>query len=107
MKVIVALFAIIAVVAAAPTQISDNNMGDIVNVGVDLNANISNHVDQNIVAVLVALLNQQGIVIGDLPDIPEGIVPPAPLPAGSPAVQQPFEITPEMIDQFKTLLTKH
>jgi hypothetical protein len=103
MKVIFAIFAIIAVVAANPVQISDNNVGDVVSVLANLNANLTNKVDQNIVAVLVALLNQQGIVIG-VPDLPGGQQPPSPLPA---AGQDSFQITPEMIQQFQSLLAKH
>jgi hypothetical protein len=58
-----ALLAFIAAVYAAPTSIQDNNIGDIVTVGINLKANITNKIDQDIVNVIVALLNQQGIVI--------------------------------------------
>lgn len=63
---VIALFAIFAMVVAGPINISDNNIGDIVNVGVNANLNISSEVNQNIVNVIVALLNQElGIIALD------------------------------------------
>lgn len=94
---IFALFAVIAAVAAAPSgpvQISDNNVGDIVTVGVSGSLELSNHIDQNIISVIVALLNQQAIVI------------PAGNDAPTPAQLPNFKITPEMIENIKSLLVK-
>lgn len=47
-----------------PVSISDNNVGDIVSIGVNANAAITSKIDQNIVNVIVALLNQQAIAVG-------------------------------------------
>lgn len=74
--VAITLFALIAAVCAAPTSISDNNVGDIVTVGVNAKLDISSKIDQNIVNVIVALLNQQGIIIApNLPGAPGVVVP--------------------------------
>lgn len=66
----VLVLAFVAAVTASPTQISDNNMGDIVNVNVNANLELSNHVEQNIISIIVALLNQQAIVVGRPPNAP-------------------------------------
>lgn len=92
----ITLLAFVALAAASPVQVSDNNVGDIVTVGVSANVNLSNHVEQNIISIIVALLNQQGIAVG-LPgaggmeannDVPK------------------LQITPEMIASVKKLLTE-
>lgn len=92
--VAITLLAFIALAAASPVQVSDNNVGDIVSVGVSGNLELSNHVDQNIISIIVALLNQQAIVI----------------PGGNngqtPADTPRFQITPEMIENIKNLLAK-
>lgn len=60
MKVIaIVVLALITVVSCDPVQISDNNVGDIITVGINAKADISNNVDVDIVNVIVALLNQQ------------------------------------------------
>lgn len=66
--VAVTLLAFVAVALAGPISVSDNNVGDIVSVGVNANLEISNKVEQNIISVIVALLNQELGVIS----IPEG-----------------------------------
>lgn len=60
----VLLLAFVATAYASPTSIKDNNIGDIVTVGVKANVQLENHVEQNILSILVALLNQQGIIVG-------------------------------------------
>src|SRR4051812_17445991 len=92
----VTLLALIAAVASAPTSISDNNVGDIITVGINANVELSNHVEQNIISVILAYLNQQAIVVGR----PGGN-------AGEDLPAQPFpKITPEMIERVKSLMTK-
>lgn len=59
----VLILALIVTVWAAPTSISDNNIGDIVNVYVSANLNVSNRVDQDIVNVILGYLNQQAVVV--------------------------------------------
>lgn len=58
----IVVIALIAAVSSAPTQISDNNVGDIITIGVNANLNLSNQVDMDIVNVIVGLINQQGAV---------------------------------------------
>ncbi|CRL04162.1 CLUMA_CG017273, isoform A [Clunio marinus] len=94
------LFAIIALtfivaVNCAPVQITDNNVGDIVSVGVNANANIKSEVNQDIFSVIAALKNYERTSIGNirapnipnLPDLPRGI-----------------EITPEMMERIQDIL---
>ena len=65
MKFLLVLAAIIAFASAeGPLNIQNNNVGDIVNVGVGLNAVVSSNVEVNILTVLMALLNQQLVGIG-------------------------------------------
>lgn len=59
----VILLAFVAAIAANPVSVHDNNVGDIITVGINANAELSNKIDQNIVNVIVALLNQQAIVV--------------------------------------------
>lgn len=95
------LLAFIAAAVAAPTSISDNNVGNIITVGVSGSLKLSNEIDQTLVSVIVAALNRQGIVvapsdeqvaINEVPKLPENFN------------ISPEMITPEMIEQFKALL---
>jgi hypothetical protein len=61
--VVILLLAFVVAAIASPTSVSDNNIGDIVTVGVNANLEVSNQVDQTIVNVLLALLNQQAVVV--------------------------------------------
>lgn len=58
----IVVLALIAVVSCDPIQISDNNVGDIITVGISAKADISYNVDLDIVNVIVALLNQNAEV---------------------------------------------
>ena len=88
----VILLAFIAAATAAPTSIQDNNIGNIVTVGIKGSIDVSNKVDQDIVNVIIALLNQQAIVVAPSDKA---------APVEAPKVP---EITPEMIEQVKALL---
>lgn len=68
--VAVFLLALVAAIAASPTSIQDNNIGDIVNVGVNANLSISNKVDQNIIGIIVGMLSQQGIIVALPGEVP-------------------------------------
>lgn len=77
------ILALVAAVYTAPTSISDNNIGDIITVGIKANVSLQNEVNQSIVNVLLAYLNQQAIVLapGQIPEFPERPeipVPPTP-----------------------------
>lgn len=56
-----ALIAIFVAVSPAPASISGNNIGDVINVGVNAHLKVNSTVNQDIVSVIVALLNQQRI----------------------------------------------
>lgn len=90
----VLVLAFVAAVVASPVSVSDNNVGDIVTVGINANVELSNHVEQNIISIIVALLNQQAIVVAGR----DGQAPSSEVPK--------LNITPEMIESVKTLLTK-
>lgn len=98
MKTIVAIFALIVAVSAAPTQITDNNVGDIINVGIKADLDLVNKIDIDKYSVDVLLRNLQAILLrgggGGLDlDFDRPAVPP-PMPA------LPKEISPEMIQAF-------
>lgn len=96
MKIVaITLLAFIAAVVAGPVSISDNNVGDIVTVGIKGSIDISNKIDQDIVNVIVAILSQQAIVV-------------APGLEGTETAQaSKFNITPDMIENVKGLLAKN
>lgn len=57
----IAAFAVVSCEEDGPMKISSNNVGDIVSVGVDLGLKLENKIDQNIISVIIALLNQQAV----------------------------------------------
>lgn len=59
----VTLLALVSFAAAGPISVSNNNVGDIVTVDFDANAVLSSNIDQNIISVIAALLNQQAVGI--------------------------------------------
>jgi hypothetical protein len=94
-----------AVASQGPIEVSHNNIGDIVTVGVNLEASLSSNIDTNIVTVLLALLNQQAAIING--NVPEGVDGTADEPVDEPAVEEiaieemiqpaPAVISPEVI----------
>ncbi|KXJ79829.1 hypothetical protein RP20_CCG027857 [Aedes albopictus] len=68
---VIAIFALGCVVAD-PIQISDNNVGDIINVVANIEASIESNIDINIVNVLVAiLLDMDNLDLSQLPPLPD------------------------------------
>ncbi|KXJ74523.1 hypothetical protein RP20_CCG013494 [Aedes albopictus] len=67
----IALLVLLGTVSCGPISISDNNVGDIVTIGVNLNANIETDINTTIVNALVALLTQIGVDKPAQPDVPE------------------------------------
>lgn len=57
-------FAMIASAEDGPTNLSHNNIENFVNVDIDASAVLSANVEQNIIALLLAAVNQQAAVIG-------------------------------------------
>lgn len=116
MKLIaITVLAFVAAVSANPVSVSNNNIGDIVTVGVNANAVLSSNIDQNIVTVIAALLNQQviGVATGSLehaidqeaatadiesPKLPEFNISPELIE------KVKSQISPELIEKFKNLL---
>lgn len=81
---VLAILVVTSQVQCSPISINDNNIGDIVNVGVNIEADIKNDIDANIISVIVALLLQtDGISIPPLPPLPT--LPT--LPTGTPTVE--------------------
>lgn len=98
MKIVaITLLAFVAAICANPVSISDNNVGDIVTVGVNANLSLKNEINQNIINIIVALLNQQGIVI--------------PINGGASPVEAAalpeMKISPEIIANVKSILTNN
>jgi hypothetical protein len=98
--VAITILAFVVTVIAGPMSISDNNVGDIVTVGINANAKLSNEVDQTFVNVILALLNQQAIVAGDRNT--EEVAPAAEAPK-----LPELNITPEMIEKVKSFLKQN
>jgi hypothetical protein len=96
MKFLAVFLAFVALAAAGPVKIEDNNIGDIVTVKVSGTIDISKKVDQTIVNVIVAILNQElaAISVDD-----EGR-------PRAPNFPRNLEVTPEMIEKVKSYLTK-
>lgn len=96
--VAITLLAFVAAAIAGPISVSDNNVGDIVTVGINANLELSNHVEQNIISVILALLNQQALVVATSDDVV----------AAPPAKHLPeLSLTPEMIAKAKEFLSKY
>lgn len=131
MKFTITLIAFIAAFTAAksenPISITNNNVGNIVNVDAKVNEVISNNMETNIIAVLFGLLNQQA-VIGDADHL-QGVEPAEnqdtvmDVQAIDPKIAQisdikniiipalkdkvkNFKRTPEMIEKIKNLMKK-
>ncbi|KAL7024510.1 hypothetical protein ACKWTF_013071 [Chironomus riparius] len=109
MKLTVAIFTFLAAIAAIkanPISINGNNVGDIVTVGVNANANLSSDINVNVITALLALVNQQAAIINPQAD---GSVPQTPDISSfiSPELLNEvknIKITPEMIDGLKKLI---
>lgn len=98
--VAIAILAFVAAASAGPINVSDNNIGDIIKVGISGSLNIKNQVDQRIVNVILAYMNQElGVISVDSDGNPQ-----APNLPGMPDFPRGLEITPEMIERVKAFL---
>lgn len=92
------VLALIAAVYSAPTSVSDNNIGNIVNVDVSGSVDIDNTVNTDIVSVIIKLMNQQALLVasrgGD--DDDDGVPTPSKVP----------KLSPEMINKLKSMMAK-
>lgn len=61
--VVILLLTFIVAIYASPVKVSDNNIGDIVTVAVNAKVELDNHVHQDIISVIAALINQQALVV--------------------------------------------
>lgn len=57
------IFALVAAVYSAPTDISDNNIGDIINVGINADLNVQNQIDLTSVSFEFIRRNWQAILL--------------------------------------------
>jgi hypothetical protein len=104
--VIFTILAAVAAIQANPISVNGNNVGHIVTVGVNANANISSDIDVNIITALLALVNQQAAIINPqadgsaqhTPDLTSFITPELLNEVKN------IKITPEMIDGLKKLM---
>lgn len=123
---LITFFAVIACASAAPSQITNNNVGDIVTVGIKGSIDYSNQVDITVVNFIWRMLNQQlGLVIAPaneiepaaaensqlqgeevmsppLPQQEQEEVPPQPIPSYS-----DLKLTPEMIEMVQKYLNEY
>lgn len=103
---IVCVMALIAFASADPVQITDNNVGDLVNVRVSGSINLHNEIHQDITLVLFLLLNQSlGIIALD--DAPNLNLPKVDMSKIPPQLIEQFKksLTPEMIARAKSMMT--
>lgn len=84
---ILALATLAGVVTSGPIAISDNNIGDIITVGMNIDANVQSEVNTNIANIIAAIL----IKMGDQQQRPP--MPP-PGPPGPPGPPLPPPTTP-------------
>lgn len=97
---------------SGPVSISDNNVGNIVTVGVNANASLSNDVNVNIITAILAILNQQAAIIAPQPR-PAGEAPQSISDISNlmtPEVMneaKKIKITPELIEGVKEMLNKN
>lgn len=103
MKFIIALVALVAVAYADPIGITDNKIGDIITANIDVNLMMSSNVENNIMTLLAALLNQQAAVVGG--DLPAPAVDGEQQPAAVPAMADITQLlTPENIEKVKGII---
>lgn len=103
MKFALLIVATLAVSAlSAPTQITDNNIGDIITVGVKADLELDNKIDATLVNLLASFYNNQKIKIGGGYDYDNdnGILGNKGAGASMPS------ISPEMIQNFAQLLSQ-
>ncbi|CAG9801741.1 unnamed protein product [Chironomus riparius] len=81
--------------ADSPTQISNNNLGNVVNVGVEGRVNVQSETNVFLMSLIAALTNQNGIIVAPTN---EAI---AEVPEIEPEAQQ---INPELVNKFLTML---
>ena len=112
MKFAVAIFTILAafaVINANPISVSNNNMGDIVTVGVNANLQATSDINVNIITAILALLNQQALIVS--PQAAGDVQPPTGLSSLiTPEMlseAKKNKITPEMIEGFKQMLQQY
>ncbi|KAG5683794.1 hypothetical protein PVAND_013058 [Polypedilum vanderplanki] len=119
----IVILSLIAAVSAAPTQISENNVGNIVTVGLNANVDVTSQVDVRVITLLASLLNQQLTIANLGLDVPAAEVESNEIPLVQPINEIPLtsvdseapqppklprlsNITPEMIAKAKQYLEK-
>lgn len=103
MKFIIALVALVAVAYADPIGITDNKIGDIITANIDVNLVMSSNIENNIMTILAAMLNQQAAVVGG--DLPAPAVDGEQQPAAVPAMADITQLlTPENIEKVKGII---
>lgn len=110
--VILTVFALIASSTCAPSQISNNNVGDIVTVGVHGSIDVNNQVDVTLINFILAILNQQlGIIVAPANEIePANVESPKIIPEAFNAEefhQQLPKITPENLEKLRNFLNSY
>lgn len=103
----VTLLGLIAVACANPVLISDNNIGDIITMNIEGHFEINSEITNTMVNVLLALLNQQAVLVGIEAGefAADDYAAPKSANENEPAAtpqKQEFKVTPEMIERLKS-----
>lgn len=80
--------------ADSPTQISNNNVKDIVNVGIEGKINVDSRINFFLMSLIMDLVNQNGAII-------------APRNEVEPTVKQTQKVSPEMIENLSQVLKNY
>lgn len=102
----VTLLGLIAAACANPVMIHDNNIGDIITLTIDGTIELNSEINKQMVNVLVALLNQQAVLVAvDAAELAADDYAASPAHATPAEGHQEFKLTPEMVERFKSFLT--
>lgn len=104
--IIVALLSVIALTSGAPSQITNNNVGDIVNVGVHGTIDFNNQVDLTLVNIILGFLSSQNAIVvapADEVEAAQGAVlaDQSAMMADQPSLPK---FSPEVLESFKNYL---
>lgn len=103
--IILAILSLFALSSGAPSQITNNNVGDIINVALKGTVDFNNQVDLTLVNIILGFLSQQSAIVvapaDEVESAQEAII--ADHEALSEQPQIP-KVTPEIIEKFKNYL---
>lgn len=115
--VIFTILAIVASTSSAPSEISNNNVGDITNIALRGQIDYNNQIDVSLIKIMLSVMNQQlGVIVAPANEIEpmENQDTPGELPDSinmlpQQEVQQPPtpQLTPENMEKIKSFLKNY